>query len=66
MQVKDQNGRRLAANVAREADGTWSATVWFGGMNGLGTNVRRYYYETRDAAKRADIPDDIGKSGLVR
>lgn len=64
--TRDQNGKRLAAKVAREADGTWGANVWFGGANGLGTDVRRYYYETRDDARCADISHEIGKFSRVR
>lgn len=63
--VRDQNGERLTASVAREPDGTWGRTVWFGGVNGLGTNVRRYFYSTRATAMRGDISDEIGRDGRV-
>lgn len=63
--VRDQNGVRLTASVSREPDGTWGRTVWFGGVNGLGTNVRRYYYVTRAAAMRGDISDEISRDGRV-
>ncbi len=62
--VRDQNGNRLTASVEREGAG-WGATVWFGGQNGLGTNVRRYIYQTRDQARDADISDDIGRRGRI-
>jgi len=65
MSPRDQNGRRLHADVRREEDGSWGATVWFGGLNGLGTHVRRYYYRTRAEARRADISDSPGRRGCV-
>jgi len=56
--VRDANGNRLHRDVRREPCGCWGATVWFGGWNGLGTNVRRYYYPTRAKARAADITDE--------
>lgn len=53
--VRDQNGRRLTRSVKRERDGSWSATVWFGGCNGLGTDARRLRFKTRASARQADI-----------
>ena len=64
MKVTDNNGKTLSKNVKKEEQG-WGVTVWFGGLNGLGTNVRRYYYETRSQAQNGDISDDIGKRGRV-
>jgi hypothetical protein len=58
MTVRDQNGNRLTQNIKREETSKgllWGVTVWFGGWNGLGTNVRRYYYKTRKEARNADI-----------
>jgi len=59
--VYDSNGNRLYRNVRRAvtADGTegWGVTVWSGGINGLGTSVRRLVFETREQARKADISD---------
>jgi hypothetical protein len=70
MKALDQNGNKLSANVKSElVDGAkvWGATVWFGGgMQGsFATTVRRYYYETRDQARAADISHAIGSNGRV-
>lgn len=54
--VRDQNGNILSKSVRRDADGTWSANVWFGSP--VATNVRRYYgYKTRKAAQESCISD---------
>lgn len=58
MKVIDNNGKLVSKSVRREADGLWSANVWFGGGNGFATNLhRRYGYKTRNAARNADISD---------
>ena len=57
----DCNGKRVCRDVRREkaTDGTlvWGSNVWWGGGPCV-TNVTRYYYATRDAARSADISDD--------
>ena len=64
--LHDQNGKRITQKVCREADGTWGATVWSGGLlSECVTSVRRYHYATRREARDADISDDIGKSGRI-
>jgi hypothetical protein len=69
--TRDQNGRPIRKNIAREsaprgdAPIAWGVTVWFGGWNGLGTDVRRYFYRTRDEARKADISDRLGQRGRV-
>lgn len=55
--VRDQNGRRVTRSVRREAEDLWGVTVWFGGWNGLATDVRRLTFRTRESARRADISD---------
>ncbi len=65
MQVRDQNGNRLSANVRRESDGSWGRTVWFGGANGFATTVRRYFYRSRAEARKGCISDEIGRDGRV-
>jgi len=62
--TKDQNGNDLTRSVKKEENG-WGSNVWFGGINGLGTNVRRYYYSTKKAALKSDISDEIGKDGRI-
>ena len=64
MTAKDQNGNMIRANVREEADGTWGANVWFG--HNPATTLRRYFYETRDQARQADISDELGRRGCVR
>jgi hypothetical protein len=64
MTIRDQNGSIVTASITREEDGTWGATVWFGSRPA--TEIRRYYYATREYARHADISDDIGKNGRVR
>ena len=64
MKVKDQNGKTLTRSIKKEEAG-WGVTVWFGGINGLVTNVRRYYYESKSAAQDADISDNIGYRGRI-
>jgi len=59
----DQNGNRLSKDVRREPDGTWGVTVWFGTP---ATNVRRYYYRTREQARQGDISDGPGQNGCIR
>ena len=63
--VQDQNRNPLHRCIHREA-GAWGVTVWFGGGNGLATNVRRYFYKTRKQARDGDISDTVGKRGRVR
>jgi len=62
--IRDPNGNPLHSNVRREGDG-WGVTVWFGGFNGLGTNVRRYVYRTRAQARDGDISDSVGDRGRI-
>lgn len=56
------NGQRLTPAIRQEADGTWGVTVWFGGLNNFGTNVRRYRYATRAQARSANISHTPGDS----
>ena len=63
-QTRNSNGAILVRDVRRENDG-WGVNVWFGGVNGLGTNERRYVYETRQAARSGDISDEIGRHGRI-
>ena len=63
--VRDSNGTRTSSNVKKE-NGSWGVNVWFGGVNGLGTNVRRYYYHTREQAREGNIAHDIGKYGRIK
>lgn len=58
----DSNGNRVFRAVRKDGD-VWGANVWSG--SGCVTNVRRYYYSTRAAARKADISDEIGKRGRV-
>lgn len=66
MQIIDQNGQRVDRRVWWNPDKrAWGADVYWGGGLGPATTVRRYYYVSRDAARRADLSDDIGKRGRV-
>jgi hypothetical protein len=65
MGTTDQNGRAVQANVQQESDGTWGANVWVGSGHFGALTLRRYYYETRTAARNADISDEPGKRGCV-
>lgn len=57
----DCNGNKLAADIRREADGTWSRIVWAGFHNA--TNYRRYYgYRTRRAARAGDISESAAQT----
>ena len=62
----DQNHNPVHRNVERGPEG-WGVTVYFGSSQwgGVVTNVRRYYYETRQQARDGDIGDDIGQRGRV-
>jgi hypothetical protein len=51
--------------IRREADGSWSVTVWWG-HHGIVSHVQRYFYNSRAAARASDIGDTIGKRGRVR
>ena len=63
--ASDQNGRIVRHNVRREAGG-WAATVWAGGGAGsIAHSIRRYVYDTRTAARTADITDAIGRRGRI-
>ncbi|MCY4653245.1 MAG: hypothetical protein OXC95_08785 [Dehalococcoidia bacterium] len=62
--VRDSNGKVLRRNVRPEGEG-WGVTVWMGGINGLGTDEMRFIYQSRDAARRGDISDEIGKRGRI-
>ena len=64
MRAKDQNGNALRANVRKAKDGAWGSNVWFG--SNPATTLRRYFYETRDQARGADIGDEPGKRGCIR
>jgi len=62
----DSNGRRVFRDIRREEGeegNVWGVNVWFG--CGWVTNVRRYYYATRAAARKADISDEVGKNGRI-
>ncbi len=63
MTTRDCNGQVVTSSVKRDARGRWGATVWSGHV--AVTTVRRYHYASRDAARHADISDDIGKRGRV-
>lgn len=63
--TRDQDGDILRHSVCREKNGLWGATVWFGGLYGFATNVRRYYYPTRRDARNACISDDDENSNRV-
>lgn len=69
MIIRDQNGNRLTRDVRLETlkDGSeaWGVNVWWGGLYGFATDVRRYYYETRAQARRGDISDSPGQNGCV-
>lgn len=58
--VRDQNGKQLSRNIVRDGDGYWGVNVWFGGLNGLATDVRRYRYRTRNQARAATVADAPG------
>ena len=62
--IVDQNGNRVCQNIQREDEG-WGVTVWFGGINGFTTTVRRNVYATRAQARKGDISDDIGQRGRI-
>lgn len=62
--TRDSNGTPVSASIIRSRDG-WAARVWFGGLNGLATDVRTYTYRTREQARRADISDGIGQRGRI-
>jgi len=64
MKTRDSNDMVVTMSIRHEPDGTWGRNVWFGRRNV--TDVRRYYYRTRVAARAGDISDDIGQSGRVR
>ena len=57
MTIYDQNGNRVTRSIRRNASGNWEVTVYFGGLYGFATNVRRIEMRTRAAARRADISD---------
>ena len=72
MTVRNSNGFRLHRHVRLQRIFTgggyetlWGCNVWFGGLNGVGTNERRHYYLTRAQARAADISDDQSNSALV-
>ena len=64
--MTSESGPKSTA-VRREEDRTWGANVRPGGETSEGdTDVRRYYYRTRDQARRASAADEIGERGRVR
>jgi len=65
--IRDVNGQVMRRNVRRDPDNRnrWMADVWFGGGYGCATTVRTYRYSSRDAARRADIGDEVGRNGCV-
>ena len=62
MQIKDQNGNIVRRDIRKEC-AQWGVNVWFGGVNGLATSLRRYYYGTRQQARCASIGDVVGQNG---
>ena len=63
MKVYGSNQQVVTRDVRREADGTWGVNVWSGSQ--YVTDVRRYFYSTRDAARKGDISDAPGRHGRV-
>lgn len=64
--MRDQNGKRVARRIRREPqlDG-WGVNVWFGGVNGLCTSLRRHVYSTRREARGASIATQTGLIAVV-
>ena len=60
--TRDQNGNPVHQDIRREVDG-WHVTVWFGSYPA--TNIRRYVYETRAQARKADISHTPGRFGCI-
>jgi len=60
----DVDGNPVYKNIERDKDGIWWVTVWYGWRPV--TDVRRYGYETRAAARAGDISDEPGRRGCVR
>ena len=58
--LRDQNGRPLVRNIKQESDGSWGCNVWVG--RNPPTNLRRYFYGTREQARDADISDTPGNN----
>jgi len=69
MTSRDQAGNILRAEVRREhlADGraAWGVNVWPRGTPEPPAEVRRYYYEKRDQARKGNIEDKVGERGRV-
>lgn len=60
---RDSNGDKVRTSVVRCDDGTWSAMVYWGCHNV--TDVREQRYDTREAARAADLSDGIGRNGRL-
>ncbi len=63
--MTSESGPKSTA-VRREEDRTWGANVRPGGETSEGDTDVRYYYRTRDQARRASAADEIGERGRVR
>ena len=63
MNIDTNTKHRVCKDVRREGPGRWSVNVWWG--SGYVTDVRRYYYRTREHARHADISHNIGKNGRI-
>jgi hypothetical protein len=69
MAIRDQVGNILRADVRREqlADGrsAWGVNVWLQETLEPPAEVRRYYYQKRDEARRGNIEDKLGEHGRI-
>jgi hypothetical protein len=69
MTIRDKSGNILRADVRREqlADSRtpWGVNVWPQGTSEPPAEVRRYYYEKRDQARRGNIDDKVGERGRI-
>ena len=61
--IRDQNGDPIKRNVKRSSNGLWGCNVWSGRYPP--TNLRRYFYKTREQARAADISDKPVAHGCV-
>ena len=69
MTIRDQNGnvltRSISPDVTRHGDAGWGVTLWFGGIYGFATNVRRVVFATRAQARQADISNYASAPGYL-